>query len=49
MSQIWSVYKVRLATDAGNIAEEQLGNALAVYDHCGYYEAKSATEAEGAA
>jgi len=48
MSQIWSVYKIRLASDAGPIAEEQLGNALAAYDHCGYFEAKPADGDEGA-
>ncbi len=48
MSQIWSVYKVRLTPDAAEAAEEMLGNALAMYDHCGYYEAKPAAGPEGA-
>src|SRR6476620_1651675 len=48
MSQIWSVYKVQLDPNAGTLAEEQLGNALAAYDHCGYYEAKPATGSDGA-
>jgi ribosomal protein L11 methyltransferase len=48
MNQIWSVYKVRLAGGDNSQAEEQLGNAVAAYDHCGYYEAKAATPDEGA-
>lgn len=47
MSQIWSVYKVRLNPEADEAAEELLGNALAMYDHCGYYEAKKALPADG--
>ncbi len=47
MSQIWSVYKVRLAPGAGDMEEEMLGNALAAYDHCGYFEAKLGSETEG--
>lgn len=48
MSQIWSVYKVRLKPQAGAEAEEMLGNALAFTDHCGYYEARPAGENAGA-
>lgn len=48
MSQIWSVFKMKLQPTAGADAEEQLGNALAGYDHCGYYEAREAAEGEGA-
>lgn len=48
MSQIWSVYKVRLMPDAAESTEEMLGNALSLYDHCGYYEAKAAGNGEGA-
>jgi ribosomal protein L11 methyltransferase len=47
MSQIWSVYKVRLTPEAAETAEEMLGNALAMYDHCGYYEAKEAAPPDG--
>ena len=46
MSQIWTVYKVHLNPEAGAEVEENLGNALAGYDHCGYFEAKEA-QAEG--
>lgn len=47
MSQIWSVYKVRLTPEPAETAEEMLGNALAAYDHCGYYEAKPAALPDG--
>ena len=48
MSQIWTVYKIHLQPAPVNEAEEQLGNALAAYDHCGYFEARQATETAGA-
>jgi ribosomal protein L11 methyltransferase len=48
MSQIWSVFKVRLPRGAdSDIHEELLGNALAMYDHVGYFEAKPATDDAG--
>ncbi len=48
MNQIWSVYKIRLTADVGESSEELLGNALSMYDHCGYYEAKAPDNGEGA-
>lgn len=39
---------MRLAASADESVEETLGNALAMYDHCGYYEAKPATADAGA-
>lgn len=48
MNEIWSVYKIRLTSDAAESAEELLGNALSMYDHCGYYEAKAPIQGEGA-
>lgn len=48
MSQIWSIYKIQLPAGDSTNAEESLGNALAAYDHCGYYEAKAPADDAGA-
>lgn len=48
MSQVWTVYKVRLRAGADDSAEETLGNTLVFYDHCGFYEAKPAKDGAGA-
>lgn len=48
MSQIWTVFKIRLAAGSDDYTEEVLGNALAFYDHCGYFEAQPAEDNTGA-
>lgn len=48
MNQIWSVYKIRLSPEAGELSEELLGNALSMYDHVGYFEAKAPAGDQGA-
>lgn len=47
MSDIWTVFKVRLARPLGDEADEVIGNALAMYDHCGCFQAKQPGDGDG--